>query len=215
MKKFTFGYIEHDANVFDRYLKKSLEKLDRNLFEILTISDINKPAINYNILLNNCKTEYIILTHSDVSFPPNLLECIENTINLVPDFGCLGLIGVDRNDGSYKWSNKNEIYEVDTLDCCFIVLKVSDFIKFDELNFDDYHLYVEDICAQMNRVFNKKNYTILIDSCEISDNIYEETYIPTKLTHHSATLSKLGIMWGKYSHYKQILINKWGNIKTT
>ena len=33
-------------------------------------------------------------------------------------------------------------------------------VKFDEINFNEYHLYVEDICAQMNRVHNKKNYTI-------------------------------------------------------
>ena len=137
MKKFTFGYIEHDFNVFNRYLKKSLETLDKNLFEVLTTNDINKPSVNYNTLLNNCKTEYIIFTHSDVSFPPNLLECIENTINLVPDFGCLGMVGVDI-DGLYKWSNTNEIYEVDTLDCCFIVLKVSNLIKFDEINFLQY-----------------------------------------------------------------------------
>jgi hypothetical protein len=28
--------------------------------------------------------------------------------------------------------------------------------RFDEKTFDDYHLYVEDFCAQMNRFFNKK-----------------------------------------------------------
>jgi hypothetical protein len=52
-------------------------------------------------------------------------------------------------------------------------------------------------------------------SKEIFDNNYVDTYIPTKLVHHSATLSKRGSCWGNYHSYKNILIKKWGNIKTT
>jgi hypothetical protein len=214
MKKFTFGYIQHNPVVLERYLKKSLQGINSDLYDIITTDDTNVPSVNYNAILEQCKTEYLILTHEDVSFPSDLLECIENTIKLVPDFGVLGMVGVDTNR-TYKWSNKNEIYEVDTLDCCFIILKTNTDIKFDEINFNEYHLYVEDICAQMNRVHNKKNYTILINSSEILDNKYVDTYIPTKLVHHSATLSKRGAAWGNYISYKNILIKKWGDIKTT
>ena len=214
MKKFTFGYIEHNSIVLERYLKKSLQGIHPDLYHIITTDDTNVPSVNYNTILEQCKTEYLILTHEDVSFPSDLLECIENTIKLMPDFGVLGMVGVD-TDRAYKWSNKNEMYEVDTLDCCFIVLKTNTGVKFDEINFNEYHLYVEDICAQMNRVHNKKNYTILIDSSEISDNKYVDTYIPTKLVHHSATLSKRGAEWGNYLLYKDFLIKKWDNIKTT
>jgi hypothetical protein len=214
MKKFTFGYIEHNPIVFERYLKPSLNSIHCDLYDIVKTDNVNVPSVNYNTMLKQCKTEYLILTHEDVSFPSDLLECIENTIKLLPDFGVLGMVGRDVN-GIYKWSNKNEIYEVDTLDCCFIVLKTNTDVKFDEINFNEYHMYVEDICAQMNRTHNKKNYTLLIDSKEISDNNYVDTYIPTKLVHHSATLSKRGHSWGNYHSYRNILIKKWGNIKTT
>lgn len=214
MKKFTIGYIQHDLEVYQRYLEKSISNLDNTLFDVLTTSNINPPATNYNTMLNMCNTQYIILTHSDVSFPPNLLECIEKTIELVPDFGVLGMVGVDYNR-EYKWSNKNKLYEVDTLDCCFIVLNTNNNIKFDDINFNEYHLYVEDICAQSNRIHNKKNYTLLIDSGEILVTKYVNEFIPTKLMHHSATLSRRGAEWGNYLAYKNILINKWGNIKTT
>lgn len=214
MKKFTFGYIEHNPIIFERYLSKSLANLDKSLYEIITTTDTNFPANNYNSIIEQCNTPYLILTHEDVSFPLNLLEMIEKTIECVPEFGVLGMVGVDTNK-QYKWSNPNELFEVDTLDCCFIVIKCDTNIKFDEINFNNYHLYVEDYCAQMNRIHNRKNYTLLINSSEILDRNYDPNYMPVQLVHHSATLSVRGVMWGEYSHYKNILIKKWGNIKTT
>ena len=73
MKNFTIGYINHDNEVFNKYLKTSLNLLEDE-FDIISTTDENNPAKNYNEILDKCKTLYLILTHQDVSFPPNLFK---------------------------------------------------------------------------------------------------------------------------------------------
>jgi hypothetical protein len=212
-KKFTIGYINHDESIHEKYLGHCLKTL-KGEFDVIYTDDKKFPAENYNDLKDRCQTEYLILTHQDVSFPPNLLDCISQTMSQLDDWGVLGLVGVDQ-DGTYRWSTKERIFEIDTLDCCFMVIRKDSLAKFDEKTFDDYHLYVEDFCAQMNRGFNKKNYTLLINSNESLDTIHNNPSEITQMFHHGATVSKIGYAWGKYWEYRDKLSSKWGKIKTT
>jgi hypothetical protein len=204
--KYTIGYIDHNKEVFENFLGKSLNNLEGN-FKILKTSDVNCPSKNYNEMLFKCNTQYLILTHQDIEFSKNLLFNIDKTIEkLNNNFGALCLVGVDEKN-NYLWANTDEIYSVQTSDCCFLVIDTKNDIKFDEILFDDFHLYVEDYCAQL-LLQNKKTYTILTSS---NINYNENSYI----LHHSATLSKKGACWGKYKEYKRIFNTKWPGVKTT
>lgn len=208
---FTIGYIDHDFNVYSRYLEPSLNSLQGKC-AIIKTTDKDNPATNYNTIIEQASTNYIILTHQDISFSSNLLEKIDLTIEKVPNFGALGLVGVDSNR-NYHWSTPNQLFELETLDCCFIVIQKSHGVFFDATIFDDFHLYVEDYCIQIAQK-GLKIYTLLIDSNpnEKVPNINEKEW----MLHHSATLSQRGACWGKYNQYKIKLNAKWGRqIKTT
>ena len=211
--KYTIGYIEHNQEVFDRLLGPSIKNL-KGEFDVVSVSDEKFPAENYNKLVSMAKTPYIILTHQDVSFSSDLLERIDLTMAALKDnFGALGMVGVDKNR-EYRWSNTDRIYELDTADCCFLVIRTDNDIKFDELNFDEYHLYVEDYCAQLSRSKNQKVYTICTNSKESNSNdIYKLGN--TFLDHHSATCSTRGYCWGRYWEYRNKLEAIWPGIKTT
>lgn len=212
---FTIAYIDHKKEVFEKYLKPSIESLTGN-YNIISVSDELFPAENYNKLINLSTTDWIILTHQDISFPSNLLERIELTINEIGEdnIGALCMVGVNER-GEYKFSKENEIYEVQTSDCCFLVINKKNNIYFDPINFDEYHLYVEDYCVRVFKELNKKIYTILVDSDAIMDYDWNDTIEFNKLRHHSYTCSKKGFCWGRYHEYKQKLLNIWGDVKTT
>ena len=216
--KYTIGYIRHNSFVNELHIGRSIDNLIGD-FEVITTDDAWFPAENYNELLSECKTDYLILSHEDVTFPPDLLEKIEMTIKHVPDFGCLGMVGVDENR-NYHWSSLDKIVELDTIDCCFIVINTKNLngIKFDAETFGEYHLYVEDFCAQMKRINGKKIYTIggMIASEKplIEDHPEQESCFDS-MGHHSATVNQRGFCWGRYSEFRQMLEQKWPNIKTT
>jgi hypothetical protein len=219
-RTYTIGYIDHDKDVHSKYLGPSMSMLNDE-FSVISTSDEKFPAQNYNYILDKAKTDRVILTHQDVSFPPDLLERIDMTYDFLEergvDVGALGMVGMDpKNRYTQLHSNEYAIFLVDTLDCCFVVVDPSNKVRFDEENFGDYHLYVEDYCAQLNRNHKKQNFTIIIDS-GVDEIFYEyhEDFEFDKLRHHSATISKLGACWGRYKEFKKKLIKKWGYIKTT
>lgn len=213
-KKFTIGYIEHNQEVFDRLLGPSIKNL-RGEFDVVSVSDEKFPAENYNKLVSMAKTPYIILTHQDVSFSPDLLERIELTMQALNySFGALGMVGVDKF-GAYHWSEPDKIYELDTADCCFLVIKTDNKIKFDESIFNEYHLYVEDYCAQLGRTEKQAIYTIATISKESDPkHIYQKSN-QSFLNHHSCTVSTRGFCWGRYPEFRHKLEQKWPGIKTT
>jgi len=219
MKKFSVGYINHDKEVFDKYLGVSLSQLQGE-FDIITTTSEKCPAANYNEILDKCSTPYLILTHQDVTFPPNLLRCIEQTMEqLHYNFGALGMVGVSEHPNNsvikvYEWSNSNEIKKIITADCCFIVVKNIDCLRFDDKNFDEFHCYVEDYCARMLK-WGMQNYTILIDSSESRIDDIEKIKNTSSLDHHSHTLKQLGAAWGNYSKYRNKLDELYPGIKTT
>jgi hypothetical protein len=211
---FTIGYISHDQSVHARFLGPSLTALRGN-FEVISVSDELFPAVNYNKLKAQAHAPYLILTHQDVSFSPDLLERIESTIYAVGDFGALGMVGVDQSRLFNKWSTPHQVHELDTADCCFIVIKTNNQMQFDGLNFDEYHLYVEDYCAQLKRIYGQKIFTILTSSSEASPYTPIIWSRPTFLDHHSVTLNECGFCWGRYWEFRGRLESKWPGIKTT
>lgn len=202
MTKYTIGYIDHDSNVHTKYLGPSLKALDGEFYVISTTSE-KCPASNYNNMLSRCTTPYLILLHQDVTMPSDLLSCIDKTIKQVPDFGALGLVGVDKKK-KYFCSSINHIYEVDTLDCCFIMVRKDLGVRFDDVTFDGLHQYVEDYCGQLTRSYNKHIYTIQSDGGE-----------GRPFCHFGVTYSVRRGCWGNWIKYNRILKNKWPGIKTT
>lgn len=210
MKQFTIGYIQHDQYVHNTYLGPSISNLQGE-FDVINTSDQNKPASNYNEMISKCNTPYLILTHQDVTFSPTLLDRLEITVRSIPNLGIIGMFGVDTQN-NYFWSNYNQIYALDTLDCCFVVIRPDNNLLFDNTTFDDYHLYVEDYCANIQRTHNKSVTSIFIDSNKAPTTIgyYDLNQNPNSfLNHHSYTSEELGPYWGKYAEYKEKLLQKW------
>lgn len=210
--KFTIGYIAHDEDLHWEYLGGCLAHL-QTLHRVISKPSTTTPAILYNQMYMECETPFLILCHQDITFPNDILERITETIALLGnDFGVLGAVG--RNtDNRYIWSEPGRVHEVDTLDPCFIVIKAKQNVWFDDVLFNDLHGYVEDYCAQMNRVHGKKNYTLLIKAGaneDCTDDIRKEGIV-----HYSATCSKKGYYWGRVSEYRRKLEKKWGTIFTT
>jgi hypothetical protein len=215
--KFSIGYIAHDKSVNEKYIKSCLENL-KGEFDVITTTSEKCPAENYNDIIDRSENEWIILTHEDVTFTPNLLECVESTISQLKSSGekiaCLGMVGIEFGEGeSVKWSEDNNIYRLQTCDCCFIIVKKSNKTRFDPKTFDGLHLYVEDYCTTaldegdvftiLMNGFEGKNHSVLDDGSKI-------------ISHHSYTLNRLGGAWGDYHKYKCKLRQKWNrHIKTT
>ncbi len=96
MKNFTIGYINHNPSVYERLLGPSIKNLKGD-FDVIFTSDKLLPAQNYNKIISETKTPYLILTHQDVSFSSDLLSCIKETIeSLGEDWGALGMVGVTK-----------------------------------------------------------------------------------------------------------------------
>ncbi len=214
MEKITIGYISHHGPaVFDKFLGLSLEALQGDFSVIKSINNNHSAAKNYNDIIDKSETDLIALSHEDVSFSPNLLSCIDQTINEVEDFSVLGLVGVDF-EGNYCWSKEDEIFELCTVDQCFFVIRKSHGVRFDEVTFDDFHLHAEDYCQSCRLKTSLPVFSIRTNSKE-SSPLFRDDSISKYLNHHSATCNKEGYAWGKYWHYRKKLEDKYPNIKTT
>lgn len=214
-KEITFGCIIHAPEVFNKYYYPSLTGLleySQSMYGVYFIPEIhngNFPATLYNKIIRKSTTKYICLTHTDVTFSPDFIDNIFKTIEQVPDFGALGIVGVDHN-GKYHWASEHEIKRVETLDCCCIIINKEHGILFDEKNFNEFHLYVEDYCQQVNEK-GLGCYTLLTNAAERPPSV---TYHDIKeeknfFNHHSVTLNRLGTCWGRYHEFKKILNEKW------
>jgi hypothetical protein len=132
------------------------------------------------------------------------------TIELVGEnFGALGLVGVN-DQREYLWSNPDRVWEVQTLDCCFIVIRRENELRFDDVIYDDFHLYVENYCAEITHApYNQHAFTML------AGGGYEPGEGVSHMQHHSATLGKEGEVWGRYYEYLQKFFIKWNNVQVT
>jgi hypothetical protein len=55
--RFTIGYIEHDSEVFDKYLGKSINELIGD-FDIIYTSSDKYPAENYNYIIEKSNNNW-------------------------------------------------------------------------------------------------------------------------------------------------------------
>lgn len=218
MNRYTIGYIDYKSEIFERQLGPSIQNLVGG-FDVLNTSCEKAPAFNYNDMIDQCETPYLILTHQDVSFSPDLLSCIDKTIEHVPDFGALGMVGARTGAPGLRWSDVGGIKELDTADCCFIIVRKDLGIKFNSTVFDDFHMYVEDYCAQVSRVLGKKCYTILIKSEQLDAYMHYSDLVnkfgKEFLIHHGYTNRVAGVMWGKYREYQRKFWSMWPGLQTT
>lgn len=205
--QFEISYIAYNPDAFKKHLEPSLESLPPGSFITTVVPNGTKPAKGFNKVLRESKHEYIIFTHEDISFSSNMLERVEYTIKAIPDFGVLGMVGRDKN-WIYRWSTRQRSHLVSTLDCCFVVIRKADKLLFDEATFDDFHLYVEDYCMQVKREYGRVSCTLLM-------NAKKDNKFPDYMTHHEVTGKKLGVWWGKYKQYRDILFKRWPGITTT
>lgn len=222
-RSITFGFIHHDPFPYNKQYSPSLNNLmftkdyETTISVDYRLSSEGNPAKNYNSMIDECETDYLVLTHTDVTFSSDFVENIFKTIDLVPDFGALGIVGIS-SKGEYHWASERIIKEVETLDCCCIIINKAHGLKFDETIFNDFHLYVEDYCAQVNLLHKRKCYTVLTNSKQLPpDTLYGEVkHEKNFFYHHGFTFGKMGPAWGRYHEYKNKLNMKWNrSIKTT
>ena len=208
--KYTISFIKHNQEDFDRFLGPSLESLNGN-YLIDCLSDELRPASAYNISLARAKTPYIIFTHEDIQFSSNLLESLDKTIDsLENNFGLLGGAGVDQF-GTYLYSNSSQIYSIQTSDACFFVVKRSNLLLFNNIVFDDFHLFTEDYCARLYNNLGLNSYTFLLDMNHWGYTSPDQYFIQ----HNGSTCQKIGFCWGAYPYYKKIFKEMWPDFHTT
>lgn len=205
----TIGLLNHNNDIFEKYVKDSL-KIIKDQCEIIIIKDLN-PAKAYNEIIKKSTNDYILFTHIDVLFDDYFIESIKNSINLFPNFGAMGVVGVIKpflRKKIYMKSTATSNQLVTTLDSCCILINKKHNINFDSVNFNEYHHFIEDYCMQVKYNLNLKTYLI-------STNFYCDTLNkkPSKLKnyfyHGSNTIKEQGSRWGKWMHYKKILDKKW------
>ena len=199
MVEFSIGYIAHNQQIFDTFLSPSISKLKNQIDIIGEKNETNNSASVYNKIVDKAQTQYVLLVHEDVKFEPDFLDAIYKSIMLHPDFGALGIVGFDMNNNT-KFGTDVEMYEVERLDACCIVINKQQNLIFDDKTFNELHMYVEDYCMQANQQ-RHKCYTLLYNW---SRNENQGFY------HYENTYKKEGnIMWGNYNKYVQIFNKKW------
>ena len=197
--KFTLGYIEHNEQLFNKYLSNSINEIRENIDVIKYPSLTGCPAAIYNKIIKDSPNRYIIFTHEDIIFNNKLIDQINNTIKLVGTFGVLGLVGKNET-GKQIWSNINTLHKYNTVDCCFFIIDKTNNIEFDELTFNGLHKYAEDYAMQC--IKNKLiNYSIL-SNCHATQK---------DITHISYTCRTVGYKWGDWPIYHNLFNKKWKN----
>jgi hypothetical protein len=213
-RKFTFGWISHNQNDFQKFLEPSLKRLEKGgiQFDTISVTDELKISANYNKIIDKCQTRWLILCHEDVAFSWDFLSCIEKTVNYNPEYNLFGFVGANEQ-GSMK-SNSQALYSLETCDSCFIVIDLQkNKNKFDESTFDDYHLQVEDFCMQAGG----KAKTLLVDYLEEEQfiDMHDIEERASWVYHQSTTCKNNGFWWGEYQKYIERLNKKWGKMVST
>ena len=161
-EKITIGILNHDNNVYEKYVAKSLDKLKGN-FDLI-IEKNKKPAQAYNDIICKSKNRYIVFLHADVTFSHEFINNLHQSIDKQSDWGALCCVGVIRGLFGKKitiTSDINKQKQVFTSDSCCLVINKEHNLLFDSDLFDEYHMYVEDYCTQIRLNLNLKIYTLL------------------------------------------------------
>jgi hypothetical protein len=178
-----------DRKILDENLVKSL-KGDEETFFIQGSRNTNIASV-FNNVLKDVRSRFVIFSHPDVQFSEDVLKNVEEYLSN-EEIGAVGLVGMAK-DKKYVFSNSiSEMKEVSTLDACFLAVDRTKGMFFDESNFDELHLYVEDFCLYAGLMGLKS------------------IVIPAKHFYHlSDTFHKCGPEWGNYRKYRDILSKKW------
>jgi len=209
-EEITIGWISHNPDDFNKFLGPSLERINGK-FNTDSVPDTLKSSANYNILIERCKTKWIMLCHEDVAFSGDILDSINEAIEMYPDSKFFGFVGANQKGSAKSFPEKYD--DLVTCDSCFIVLNLDGLDnRFDENTFDNYHLHVEDMCMQLGG--NGK--TILMNYLEPNEYL-EINHKDKRWIHHgSTTYFQMGSCWGNYQIYKKKLNDKWNlNVPTT
>lgn len=134
--------------------------------ERLYYNDARSAASAYNDAIKKASSDYLVFIHQDIRFSDEqflikLINYIEDDRNCI--YGLCGAKMIMDKGIVTTYSNvfhglknqnigksiNNKIY-VDGLDEIFVAFHkdISNIIKFDELNMNGWHLFVEDICIQ-------------------------------------------------------------------
>jgi hypothetical protein len=200
--RFTYAYITYKKEVFDQHLGPCLNKI-KDKVDVITKENII-PAKFHNEVLKESNNRYIIFSHEDVTFTPDIIDQIEKTIEQLPSFGVLCVVG--RNDENVIiGSVNNKIRNLKFCDPCFFVIDKENPLRFDEITFDDFHLSVEDYCVGSQELHGKGTYTILITWNKEEDSL--------SFKHHSYTCKSVKYKWGKYEEHKKKFKEKWSYLE--
>jgi hypothetical protein len=213
--KFTFVYIDYNSEVYEKYLLNSLKNIKASDFNIVGCVKVGSISETYNRILKSIKNEnsadYIIFTHGDVSYSRNFLKDLENTIRKNNKKTIYGFVG-KQTDGNVKWSNIENSLEMQVFDSCCIVVPINVEFMFDSINFDEYHLYVEDFCYQAKFLWNYSLMLIQTSADERSNELHKSGIFSDFTQHHSSTCNNHGFEWGNYKEYLKTFNEKWNNI---
>lgn len=199
--KFTYAYISYKKDVYDQYLKPSLDKI-RDKVDIITKSNI-KPSKFHNEVIRESKNDIIIFSHEDVTFSSDILEVINETISDNPNFGVLCVVGKNKSNKNIGALTSTH-YNLEFCDPCFFVINKKNNILFDEKTFDEFHFGVEDYCINVKQTLNKDVITLKIKWGSDGDL--------RNFRHHSYTCKTVKYQWGNYQHYKNLFKKKWNNL---
>jgi hypothetical protein len=200
--RFTYAYISYKEDVYNQYLKPCLDNI-RDEVDIITKSGL-KPSKFHNEVINESPNDYIIFSHEDVTFSPDILELVEEGINDNPNFGVLCVIGKDKTNAN-KGAVSSIYRNLEFCDPCFFVIDKKNNVNFDEKNFDGFHFGVEDYCLTLKEKLGKD--TISFKIRWASDGQVRN------FRHHSYTCKTVKYQWGNYQHYKHVLKKKWGHLE--
>ena len=140
---------------------------------------------------------------------------LQTTIDSISNFGALGVVGVVKpflRKKIYFNANEQSNNRVTTLDSCCILINKKNGLRFDEINFNEYHMFVEDYCMQV-KYKSKKNIYLIKTNFYCSNSSSTKNIIATNdnnyFFHGSNTFKKEGSRWGNWLKYKKILDTKW------
>jgi hypothetical protein len=183
-----------DRAVYERHLEPCIDAAE--LERIVLVGDEGTCLARlYNEVLDATDQRFVVFTHPDVEFSPDLLA----TVPASSIVGGVGVVEAKRRFWSrsrarrYVWAGEVEAdTEVACFDSCFLVADRQLGLRFDEELFDGLHLCVADYCYQARSVGAK---------CVVP--------AATHFEHHSNTVRTEGYRWGNYPEYRDRLERKW------
>lgn len=194
MKDFTILSVYNNRQLLQDCLNASVDGQLAVAVELKYVDNSTNRFSNaksaYESVLDNCEGKYIIFSHQDIRFMENHeLRNIFNCLESIPDFGIVGVAGVNGRDflsNIYHGATPvkvtdNNITEptiCETVDeCLFIIKNEAKYLNiFKELICDSWHMYAVEFCLRC-RQLSEKVYVIPANLYHVSPGTsYDESY---------------------------------------